>query len=228
MWGFGMRKVIKTISSILFCVLFVFAAFFVGMKFMGEDPNVFGYNFYYILTGSMEPELSAGDIIIGEAVEPSDLKTGDVVVYRGEYGQTKGKTITHEIVDIKEENGEVLFITKGTANDIEDPPVTGNQIISRMTVKVPVLGKIFSIVNSRWGFFIIIILPLVCLLANEIYSLIKVIKSGKEEQNNDETAQQEKTVRSEETTKPDMSEAQEDVARQEDTARQTEAEQDLV
>lgn len=181
-----MKKVMKVISGILFCLLFVITTFFVGMKFLGEDPSVFGYSMYYILTGSMEPQISAGDIIISETVTPEELVVGDVITYKGEVGDVKGKMITHEIIDITEENGEVSFITKGCANIIEDPPVYSHQIVSKMTVKLPFVGKIFSVINSKWGFFIIIIVPLAVLLIHEVVSLVKTIRSGKEEQNDEE------------------------------------------
>lgn len=181
-----MKRAIKTLSSILFCLLFVVTTFFACMKFLGEDTSFFGYNMYYILTGSMEPDLSAGDIIIGEKVDPAELKVGDVITYKGESGEVKDKVITHEIVDITKNDGEVRFITKGRANNVEDPPVSKNQIMSKMTVKVPFLGKAFSVINSKWGFFIIIIAPLAVLFISEVVSLIKVIRTRKEEQDDEE------------------------------------------
>lgn len=177
-----MRKAIKTVSSILFCLMFVVTAFFVVMKFLGETPSFFGYNVYYILTGSMEPELSAGDIIIGKQTDHSELCVGDIITYNGMEGQTKDKIITHKIIEINDSNGEPEFITKGDANEIEDPPVAADQIISKMVLKVPLAGKMFSAVNSRFGFLLIIILPLVLLLVSEIISLIKVCKNMREEE----------------------------------------------
>jgi len=165
--------------------MFVVTSFLVVMKFMGETPSFFGYNLYYILTGSMEPELSAGDIIVGKKVDTSVLSVGDVVVYGGLEGETKGKIITHKITDILTEGGDTVFITKGTANVISDPPVKPDQIISRMEFKVPFAGAVFSLVNSRWGFFVIIILPLGFLLAGEIISLVKACKEIKEEEQNE-------------------------------------------
>ena len=155
------------------------------MKFMGETPSFFGYNLYYILTGSMEPEISAGDIIVGKTVNTAELEVGDVVVYNGIEGDTKGKVITHKITDILTEEGETVFITKGNANSIADPPVKPDQIISKMKFKIPFAGAVFSVVNSRIGFFIIIILPLGFLLVSEVISLVRACKEIKEEEQNE-------------------------------------------
>jgi len=185
-----MKKAMKTVSSIIFCFLFIVTCFLVITKFMGGTPSVFGYSMYYVVTGSMEPEISSGDIIIAEKARPENLEIGDIVTYQGISGQINGKIITHKIIDIREIDGEMRFITKGTANDIEDQPVAADQIISKMTVKLPFVGKIFSVINTRIGFLLIIILPLAALLAGEITSLVKVCKNVKEEQQNEAKAEE--------------------------------------
>ena len=122
----------KKVKAIIRITLLVIVALLIGVniyalnasRLVGNTvPMPFGVGAAVVLSGSMEPELSAGDIIIGETVDPDELKIGDIVTYEGESGQVKGKVVTHEIVDITNENGEVLFIT---GNHDSEPGVYAN------------------------------------------------------------------------------------------------------
>ncbi len=179
------KKTFRVISAVLFAVLFLVTTFFVVLKFMGGNQTMFGYNIYYVVTGSMEPKYSTGDILLGKSVDTEQLVVGDVVTYLGADGQISGKMITHQIVEIQENQGTRQFITKGLANAVADPPVAPQQIQSKILFKIPLLGKIFALANHKWGFFVLFVLPLICLLVNEVVSLVQVCKKEKEEQNNE-------------------------------------------
>lgn len=170
-------KITKILSYCLFGLIISLSVFTLTLKFLGEAPNIFGYNFYYVLTQSMEPEISAGEIIIGQKVEPESLRVGDIVTYKGESGSVKNKIITHKIIDIN----DGMFTTQGVANDIPDPPIYSTQIISKYVASVPLAGKIFTVINTEYGFIFLIVTPLVLLIINEISTIVKAFKENKEE-----------------------------------------------
>lgn len=177
------KKIFKICSTALFSLLLIITILLVIIKFMGESYSFFGYNAYYVLTGSMEPEIMAGDVIFSKSVEDaSTLQVGDVITYNGRVGAVKDKSITHEIRDIREENGELVFVTQGVANPVADPPITSDQIVSKMVCKSSFLGDIVSVVNSKYGFLLIIILPLAVFMTGEVVSLVRTYKECKEEQ----------------------------------------------
>jgi len=181
------KKIFNVCSTVLFVLLIITTITLVAMKFMGESYNFFGYNAYYVLTGSMEPEIMAGDIIFSKSVDDaSKLRVGDVITYRGEVGAMKDKSITHKIIEIRDENGELIFVTQGVANPAADPPITSEQIVSKMVFKSSLLGNVVSVVNSKAGFLMIIILPLVVFLTSEVFSLVRTYKECKEEQVDEE------------------------------------------
>lgn len=185
-----LKKICKIFSTALFVMLMITTVLLVGIKFMGESQSFFGYNVYYVLTGSMEPEIMSGDIIFSKSVEDaSELKVGDVITYEGRVGSVKDKSITHKIIEIRDENGELIFVTQGVANPAADPPITSEQIVSKMIGKSSFLGGIVSVVNSRYGFLLIIILPLAAFLTSEVVSLVKVYKESKEEQVDEENTE---------------------------------------
>lgn len=181
-----LKKTLRYVSTGLFVVLFLLLTFFVVMKFMGGNQTVFGYNIYYVMTGSMEPQYSPGDILLGKQVDADTLQVGDVVTYLGKGGEIDGKMITHQIIEIKNEQNERRFVTKGTANNLADPPINAQQIHSKIMFKIPLLGKLFALANTKWGFFGVFILPLAWLVVSEVISLVKLCKNDEKEENDNE------------------------------------------
>lgn len=169
-------KILKTTSYCILGLIICLSMFVLVLRFLGEAPSIFGYSFYYVLTESMEPEIMAGEMILNKSVAPEELQVGDVITYMGETGDFKNKIITHKIVGIE---GDV-FTTQGVANDIPDPPINSSQILSRYVGTIPLAGKLFSLINSKFGFVFLIVAPLGLLIINEISGIVKAIKEEKE------------------------------------------------
>ena len=181
-----LKKTLRYVSTVLFAAIFIILTFFVVMKFMGGNQTVLGYNVYYVMTGSMEPQYSPGDILLGKQVNADTLQVGDVITYLGNSGEIDGKMITHQIIEIQEEQNGRRFVTKGTANNLADPPVGADQIHSKIMFKIPLLGKLFALANTKWGFFAVFVLPLAWLVVSEVISLVKLCKNDEKEENDNE------------------------------------------
>ena len=136
------RKIISrtlTVLLIIFTVLVMsLAAYnFISVKILNKDyPNIFGYTFFEIVSGSMSPTIEKGDMIIVKI--DNDYKVGDIVSFKEE-----DSIITHRIV----EKGDNYYVTKGDANNTVDNPIKKEQIIGR-TVKIVsrafILAKVFT------------------------------------------------------------------------------------
>ena len=74
--------------------------------------------FSVVISGSREPTVDRGDVIIWVPAEAEDMEVGDVAIYSS-YVQ-KGTTISHRITNITYKNGQPYFITKGDANNYTD------------------------------------------------------------------------------------------------------------
>lgn len=109
-------------------------------------PMPFGYGAAVVLSGSMEPTFSAGDMIIVKSSE--DFKTDDVVVF-----QEKDTLIVHRII---ETNGESVT-TKGDANNTADPPVNISDIKGKVVFSIPFAGKVVSLIKTPLGTALVII-----------------------------------------------------------------------
>jgi hypothetical protein len=77
---------------------------------------------------SMHPTIRHGDVITVEPVAPSNLKKGDIILYRFQNG-----LIAHRIVNIEEKNGcGLTFILRGDASVTDDAPVNPEQVLGKV------------------------------------------------------------------------------------------------
>ena len=117
-----------------------------------ETPELVGIKSYVIISGSMQPELNIGDIVIVKKVE--DLQEGDIISFR--QGQS---VITHRINKIMDENGEIVYQTKGDNNNIEDSgTITDSVIEGKVIYKISKLGKISLFLQNKIIIIIIVLL----------------------------------------------------------------------
>lgn len=183
-------RVIKAIVNVL-CWIFVAVivltlALSLISRLNGETPSVFGYSILRVSSGSMEPELKVGDIILDKVVDnPEELKVGDVITFKSvDYS---GLMVTHKIIKAPyEENGELMLQTKGLANDLADKPIKANDVKGVMICKVDYLDTVYNIFLSPWGLVILIAL-IIIIFFDEIITIVKILtnndKSVKEAEN---------------------------------------------
>ena len=80
---------------------------------MRNRPNVFGYQIYVVKTGSMIPTFPIGTAIVTkEPEDPEKLDVGTIVTFVDD-----GAVITHRIIEVIMDNGEVSYRTKGDHPD---------------------------------------------------------------------------------------------------------------
>lgn len=180
------RSVLKKISNvILVIVIFILAAVIaitVITRITGNTPTLFGYSILRVSTGSMEPELKVGDVILTKEVDDvNSLAVGDVITYKGTIGEYADMLITHQVVKAPyEENGTAYVVTKGIANDIEDKPVPVDRITSKLVCKIPFLDALYSFFLTPWGLLSAVAL-IILAFAGEFWNIYKLSRSEKEE-----------------------------------------------
>jgi signal peptidase len=125
---------IGNIISALFLTLIVaiVAAVVVVPRIMGAVPLT-------VLTGSMQPTYRPGDMVVVQPVPISQLVVGDVITFQPISGNPRLNT--HRIVEIITDNGKVTeLVTRGDANNSDDPPILPEQIQGRVRYSVPFIG----------------------------------------------------------------------------------------
>ncbi len=130
-----LRKITRIIANGLTIVLLIILGLVIYGKAIttfgnGVYPNYFGYTFFEVASGSMEPTLQINDVILVKITQ-EDLKKGDIVAFENE-----GTVITHRIIYM---DGDILTV-KGDNNDVVDKPITKGQVIGKITKIFPSLG----------------------------------------------------------------------------------------
>lgn len=144
-----MRKVAKILGDMVF-VLVIVAMLGGSLLFaLNQNPNktLLGYRAYNVLSGSMEPELSKGDLVIVRAVPAEELQNGDIVTYYPTDGE--GTTVTHRVVNTLMKDGQVFIETKGDAVEQADPMFPGDAVIGVVALHIPLLGAAISWVQTH-------------------------------------------------------------------------------
>lgn len=119
-------RVVKQAAPWLLAVLLLL--FFAG--FLPAAPSA-------VLTGSMEPCIEPGDLVIIDKTAHDSLAVGDVIQFKRD-----GVTVLHRIVGITQsEKGQTAFVTKGDANNAPDSqPVSADDVIGRYLFRIPKIG----------------------------------------------------------------------------------------
>jgi signal peptidase I len=106
------------------------------------DKN--GWEFNIVLSGSMEPVIHVGSLIIVKPVESASLQIGDIVSFKVRDTTTP---VCHRIVDINYLDGFTYYKTKGDANEEADPYLTlASDVTGRTLFSIPYAG---SLLNAR-------------------------------------------------------------------------------
>ena len=110
-------------------------------RLMGDSlPMPFGYGAAVVLSGSMEPEMFKGDLIVVKELETYRQK--DIVVY-----QSKSSLVVHRIISI---DGDAV-ITQGDANNTPDDPISLSAIKGKVLFRVPYVGSVVNLIKTPIG-----------------------------------------------------------------------------
>ncbi|KZX15263.1 signal peptidase I [Methanobrevibacter filiformis] len=94
-----------------------------------------------VVSGSMEPVLYRGDIVVVEKVnflgmnefDPDTLKVDDIVVYNAEWFPNP---VIHRIINVTEVNGTTYYTIKGDNNPTADPVLVRPEQITEKVLTI--------------------------------------------------------------------------------------------
>lgn len=147
-----MRIFFSLIRYALLCLLAVVFLMslwqFAARVFLRQElPQVFGYTQVTVLSGSMEPAFSAGDLLVLHAQDR--YKPGDIISFWED-----GSLITHRLVEQTADGA----ITKGDSNHVLDQqPVQEDQIVGRVVLALPHAGSILLFLRTPPGVCVLLL-----------------------------------------------------------------------
>ncbi len=119
-----------------------------------------GHGLYTVKSESMAPALNLGDVIVtgppGKALGAS-VVPGSIITF-----QQGNELVTHRVV--RQEGNS--YITQGDA--LEEPDrtaVESSQVVGAYLFKIPKLGYLVNFMQTRLGWYLVVILPTLIVLA---------------------------------------------------------------
>ena len=150
-----MNKKIKTIvritALIILSALVGLSIYSTNVARLNGDalPMPLGFGMTVVLSGSMEPELSVGDVLI--VVKDTNYSEGEVIVF-----QTGRTAVVHRIVSI---DGDSI-VTQGDANNVVDDPISFSNVKGRVLFSIPYAGYVINLIKTPIGTVILLGLAL--------------------------------------------------------------------
>ncbi len=168
------KKIWDTVTTVIVVLVVIFAIFLMGSRLVGLQV-------FNIISGSMEPTYSKGDLIYVKTVDPDSVKVGDPITF---VLNEDLLVATHRVVAIDSENRQ--FTTKGDANGTEDAaPVHFNNLIGVPVFAIPLLGYVSAYIQSPPGMYVAIGLGV--LLLAVVFLPDMLVKKTKDETKQEET-----------------------------------------
>lgn len=157
-----LKKLLSILPKLLYDILIIFCVILivvvVWQRITDSNRSIYGYRLFRIVSGSMVPEFNIDEVVVCKEVTANTLKIGDVVVYRGRVGELNNKLVMHEIINITNKNGELIFSVKGIQNLLGDPNVSPSQILGKVTFKSSLLTYIYALATHTSSAFIIVMI----------------------------------------------------------------------
>lgn len=176
------KRIFHFISTIILYSLFfimIIVGIMVGAYFIDraissrsgvQRAPLFGA--YMIVSQSMEPAIHVGDGVVTMRVSANKLEKEDIITF---FADEHGVVVTHRIVGIfgDEEKG-YAYRTKGDNNNVEDDQlIPYDRVYGKVILRIPYLGYIQQFLTSSNGWIVVIVLPCMLIIGNDIVKLVK-------------------------------------------------------
>ncbi len=151
------KKVVKIIFWVFLALVALYSIIIMAEKIIWKDktPSFFGYKNFIVLTGSMEPTLSTGDVVFVK--EDDNIEVGDIIAFHED-----GAVVTHRVTEVITKNNRKEYRTKGDANNDEDIEIIEtDDIEGKFAFKISKLGSIILFFKTPAGIFILLSIFLV-------------------------------------------------------------------
>lgn len=157
-------KIIKrigiAIATLILVLLLAFNVYnYFCINILGKDlATVNGYGFLEVVSGSMEPTIHIGDLILIDTKE-QNYQAEDIITFY----DVDGSFVTHRIVSIN----ETTIVTKGDNNNTSDEAINMDRIVGKYVTKFNGFGKFTTALKSPFVMVMVLLIGImVCFLVS--------------------------------------------------------------
>jgi len=145
-----MKKVAEYLGLTVVVLLMTAAVF----TYLGPH---FGWQVDAVLSGSMEPQLKVGSLVVTHSVDPETIAVGDIITFHPT--TVDENLITHRVVGIGH-NSPIHFETKGDANAEPDPfTLPACNLVGKVNFHLPYWGYATEFLKTPLGFLFAVVIP---------------------------------------------------------------------
>lgn len=147
-----------------------------------EVPKIGGVCPLIVLTDSMLPEISSGDLIICEEIDAKDVKVGDVISFFDPAGNGSS-VVTHRVIEIVEEDGVTKWRTRGDNNNTEDKVLVPFENLVGIWggTRIAGAGSVAMFLQTTPGLIVCVVCPLALLVGYDVLRRRKYDKAKQED-----------------------------------------------
>lgn len=162
-------KAFTYIANVIFLTLMLGV---MGLFLLPYLPFDHGIELRIVESGSMEPAISTGSMIV---VRPAETyAVGDVIMFDSRYTDVP---TTHRIVETYQEQGSTWHVTKGDANEEADAGVVpAREVIGTVALDLPRVGFVLDFARQPLGFLFLIVLPAGLIVLSELEKIWRELR----------------------------------------------------
>jgi signal peptidase I len=140
-----MRRPLRTIARVTTALVagavVTFVTGYAALLAAGFKPVV-------VYSGSMRPTLGVGSLAVDRVIPAGKVHVGDLITFNDPY--TRGRLVTHRVVQIVPTQHGLAYRTKGDANPTRDPwAIRLNDKVGSVAFDVPLAGYVLWYAHTR-------------------------------------------------------------------------------
>lgn len=165
-----MKKIIRNVIIIIYAIIAITVTICL-LSFNDYKISEFGeYSLIIIDDNELSSNYSKGDLVITD--KNSKVEEGDEVFFYNTYAKEITVTLG-TVTNIEKITDKEYTYTLEGSTQLSSEYVLGT---SESTTKIAVLGTILGILESKWGFLILIVLPTLVAFLYEIWEVISEVR----------------------------------------------------
>lgn len=175
--------IIGTILCVILLPILIINLTLIAKSYINKDevPSLGGVFPMIVLTDSMYPQIKSGDLIICNTTEAERIIEGDVISFFDPMGSGTA-VVTHRVLEVIDEDGELSFRTKGDNNNAEDQVlVPADNLVGIYRSRIPALGNVAMFMQTTPGLIVCVVCPVLLLVGFDMLRRRKYEKAKQQD-----------------------------------------------
>ena len=175
--------IVGTILCIILIPILIINCILIGKSFTSEEvPSVAGKLPLIVLTDSMYPVIESGDLIICSTTEAEEIEVGNVIAFF-DPASNGSAIVTHRVIEVTEQNGEIAWRTKGDNNNTEDRlSVPASKLVAVYEgTRLAGFGNVALFMQTTPGLIVCVVCPILLLVGYDMIRRRMYEKSNKQD-----------------------------------------------